>query len=237
MNPDHKLPEVAASDRNRHVSQIESRDIRHPTLNELKGPWRFGEPPLPARGSATRQAFCSRKLAVLLVSAVCLFGVASLSPGKERHDSESGPLTKWKKYENGRFGFVLTYPASLIGSREADNGDGREFHTRDKEFSVAAFAHFFVPDSDDSFEARWQEELDTPDVTITYKKRADSWYVVSGLTKSGTEYYHKLMTKGKNWAAFHVTYPHAKHEKYDPWVERIAKEFVAFREGDYDRLD
>jgi hypothetical protein len=145
--------------------------------------------------------------------------------------------TKWRKYENARFGFVLTYPASLVPSREPDNGDGREFHSRDHEFSVAAMAHFFVPDSGDSLEARWKEELETPNVTITYKKKGDSWYVVSGTTKDGTEYYHKLITQGPNWAAFHITYPQARHQKYAPWVERIEKDFIAFRKGDYDRLD
>ena len=94
---------------------------------------------------------------------------------------------KWKKYSNARFGFVLTYPAPLIAGAEAMNGDGREFHSADGEFSIAAMAHFFVPDSGDSFEKRWQEELDTADVTITYKKKAPNWYVVSGVTKEGTE--------------------------------------------------
>ena len=143
----------------------------------------------------------------------------------------------WKKYANARFGFVLTYPATLIAGQEAMNGDGREFHSKDAEFSLAAFAHFFVPDSGDSFDKRWQEELDTPDVTITYKKKTPNWYVVSGLTKSGTEYYHKLYRKGSSWASFHITYPHAKNKTYDPWVARIEKSFIPFREGDFDRLE
>ena len=82
---------------------------------------------------------------------------------------------KWKTYANARFGFVLAYPPELIAGEEAMNGDGREFHSKNGEFSLAAFAHFFVPDSGDSFEKRWQEELDTPGVTITYKKKAPNW--------------------------------------------------------------
>ena len=148
-----------------------------------------------------------------------------------------GEELKWKKYENGRFGFVLSYPASLSAGPEPTNGGGREFHSADKEFSVASFAHFFVPESGDSFETRWKEELKTPDVTITYKKKTHTWYVVSGVTKDGTEYYHKLYTKGSNWAAFHITYPHAKNKKYDPWVSRIEKSFIPFQEGDFDRLE
>ena len=144
---------------------------------------------------------------------------------------------KWKTYANARFGFVLTYPPNLVAGAEAMNGDGREFHSQDGQFSLAAFAHFFVPESGDSFEKRWQEELSTPDVTITYKKKTPNWYVVSGIAGDGTEYYHKLYRQGANWAAFHITYPHTENKKYDTWVVRIEKSFVPFRKGDFDRLD
>ncbi|CAN5534569.1 hypothetical protein BH20VER3_BH20VER3_07700 [soil metagenome] len=143
----------------------------------------------------------------------------------------------WKKYANARFGFLLTYPATLVAEEESMNGDGRAFHSPDGEFQLTAMAHFFVPDSGDSFEGRWQEELKMPDVTITYKKKTPNWYVVSGVTKGETEFYHKLMRKGANWAAFHITYPHAKNKIYDPWVARIAQKFIPFREGDFDRIE
>src|SRR5215471_4464286 len=76
----------------------------------------------------------------------------------------------WKKYTNPRFGFALTYPPGLVAGPEPTNGGGREFHLPSKEFSVATSAHFFVPDSGDSFDKRWDEELKTADVNITYKK-------------------------------------------------------------------
>ncbi len=148
-----------------------------------------------------------------------------------------GGELQWRKYQNARFGFILTYPKILVAGPEPTNGDGREFHTRDREFSLAAFAHFFVPDTNDSFDKRWEEELETPDVTITYKKKTPNWYVVSGVTRDGTEYYHKLYRKGSSWAAFHITYPQARNKKYDAWVTRIEKSFVPFPPGDFDRID
>ena len=39
-----------------------------------------------------------------------------------------------------------------------------------------------------------------------------------------------------NFASFHITYPHAKAKQYDPWIERIAKEFKPFLKRDYDRV-
>lgn len=144
---------------------------------------------------------------------------------------------KWREYKNGRFGFLLSYPAALIASREPENGAGREFHTADKAFSLSAQAHFLSPDTSETFDSNWNEELNTPGVTITYKKKTKDWYVVSGVTKQGTEYYHKFYAKRGNWVELAMTYPHAQNAKYDKWVEQIAKRFVPFLEGDYDRVE
>jgi len=162
--------------------------------------------------------------------ALFLFFGTLLSPVK---GAEHG----WRQYANARFGFVLTYPDTLVAGREPTNGGGREFHTTDGEFSLAASAHFFVPDSGDSFEKRWEDELASSEGTITYKKKTTDWYVVSGVTKTGTEFYHKLYKQGSNWAAFQITYPHVKANKYDAWVARIEKKFIPFRKGDFDRID
>jgi hypothetical protein len=139
---------------------------------------------------------------------------------------------KWKTYTNARFGFRLAHPSALVESRAPDNGGGQEFHSQDKEFSLAAFAHFVLEDQ--SLETMWKDELKELGDTVTYKKKGDAWFVVSGV-KDGTEYYHKTYVQKRNYAAFQITYPHAKAKQYDPWVERIAKEFVPFLKGDYDR--
>lgn len=138
----------------------------------------------------------------------------------------------WKVYVNGRFGFKISHPASLIASRDPDNGDGRELHTKDKEFSVVAVGHFL---HDATLDSLWEDQLREYGASITYKKKAKDWYVVSGV-KDGTEFYHKLHVKDGNWAELRFTYPHAKAKQYDPWVEKIAKSFVPFLEGDYDRI-
>ena len=142
----------------------------------------------------------------------------------------------WKDYTNARFGFRLRYPAELKASRAPDNGGGREFHTADKEFSVAASAHFLQREDGDSLERRWLDALKAFGRSITYKKKAASWYVVSGVTKDGIAYYHKTHVKDGNWASFDITYPHAKEKTYSPWVTRIEKGFVPFLDGDYDRI-
>jgi len=143
----------------------------------------------------------------------------------------------WKEYVNARFGFKVSRPASLESSREPQNGDGLEFHTADKEFSLMATGHFLMRDDGDSLEKRWEDRLKAHEGTLTYKKKADTWYVISGVSKGGTEYYEKFCTKAGNWAALRMTHPHAKNKLYDPWVEKIVKSFVPFLAGDYDRIE
>jgi hypothetical protein len=145
----------------------------------------------------------------------------------------AGAEEKWKTHTNARFGFRLSHPPGLVASRAPDNGGGQEFHTKDKEFSLASFAHFLQ--EGDTLEKLWAEEVKQLGKAVTYKKKGDSWYVVSGV-KDGTEFYHKTYVKDGNFASFQITYPHAKAKQYDPWVEKIAKGFVPFLAGDYDRV-
>lgn len=141
---------------------------------------------------------------------------------------------KWKSYTNARFGFRLSHPPELIAGRPPDNGGGQEFHTKNEEFSLSAYGHFLMEDN--SLTKMWEEELKERGASVTYQKKGDSWFVVSGV-KGGTEFYHKTFVQDGNVAAFVITYPHAKAKQYDSWVERIAKEFTPFLKGDFDRVE
>lgn len=140
--------------------------------------------------------------------------------------------TTWKEYVNARFGFKMSYPAELVANPDPENGDGREYHTRNKEFSVTGYGHFLV---DTTLNSLWEDDLKEYGSHLTYKRKSATWYVVSGV-KDGQEFYRKVLTKGDNCAVLHFTYPHAKSAQYDPWVEHIVKSFVPFLKGDYDRI-
>lgn len=165
------------------------------------------------------------------IPTLSIFILSSLLLTVQAADTDS------RKYANARFGFVLTCPKELVAGKEPANGAGREFHTSDGEFSVLAQGHFLRKDEGDTFDKRWADELKELGDTVTYKKKAATWFVVSGVTKNGVEFYRKFYAKGSNWVALEITYPHAQNKKYDPWVSKIEKSFVPFREGDFDRLD
>jgi hypothetical protein len=96
----------------------------------------------------------------------------------------------WKREVNGRWGFALTYPSSLIAEPLPENGAGRRYHSADHQvWLFVAGNHTFPEESLDNF---WHEELNTRDKTVTYKFKKDNYYVVSGVNPNGYEFYHKV---------------------------------------------
>jgi hypothetical protein len=144
----------------------------------------------------------------------------------------------WKREINGRWGFALTYPASLIPEPYPTNGAGRNYHSADHEVSLVAMgSHTHLENLKESLESFWQEELGRRGETVTYKLKRANWYVISGVNPNGYEFYHKVFFYPTYWVEFEITYPHALHDRYDPWVERIAHDFVPVLpdNGQYDR--
>lgn len=144
--------------------------------------------------------------------------------------ARSAATESWTSYLNERYGFCLNYPGELVPGKMSESGAGGEFHTPDGEFSVNTEASAFIL-NDESLDARWRSELQVLGKSVTYKQRAATWYVISGVTADGAEYYHKFYTRKRNWVAFWIHYPHAQAAKYEPWVTRIEKSFVPFRRG------
>jgi hypothetical protein len=158
----------------------------------------------------------SRISAVAFV--LCVTG-ASLARAEEE---------KWNACSTPKTQYVLQVPASLIHST-APTATGCSFQTPDGEFTVEAVVQ---PDAaeEETLDSRMQKEIDLLAGTVKYKKKGDTWFVLSGVTPDGTEYYRKLYTKGPQWVTLRITYPHAQNKKYDKWVTRMEKTFIPFAE-------
>ena len=125
--------------------------------------------------------------------------------------------------------YRLQVPATLIHAT-APTATGCSFQTPDGEFTVEAAVLSDAVEKEETIESRMQKEVDLMAGTVTYKKKGDSWFVISGVTPDGTEYYRKHYRNGAQWVTLRITYPHAKNKKYDKWVTRMEKTFVAFAE-------
>lgn len=133
----------------------------------------------------------------------------------------------WKTCSTPKTQFTLQIPASLIHST-APTATGCSFQTPDGEFTVEAVTQTEAAVEGETLESRMQKEVDLLSGTVAHKKRGDDWFVLSGVTADGTEYYRKLFTNGSQWVTLRITFPHAQHKKYERWAKQIDKNFVPF---------
>ncbi len=140
-----------------------------------------------------------------------------------------------KEYANERYGFVLRYPAALSPGVERVDGSGREFHTADGKFKVFAFAEPLTGKPGQEVAQRFAQELRLFGQDVSYQKRGEHWFVVSGVGVNGTEFYSKAYAKNSAVTLFRITYPHAENKTYDAWVTRIEKNFIPSRAADASR--
>lgn len=106
------------------------------------------------------------------------------------------------------------------------------------EVSLVAFgSHTHPGELNESLGNFWKKELADRGSTVNYKLKKNDWYVISGVNTNGYEFYHQVFFYPTYWVEFEITYPHARHDRYDPWVDRIAQDFVPALPGNgsYDR--
>jgi hypothetical protein len=140
----------------------------------------------------------------------------------------TGEEEKWSICSTPQTQYKLQVPDSLIHST-APTATGCTFQTTDGEFTVEAVAQSSDAGAQsETIDARMHKEIDLLAGTVTYQKKGDNWFVLSGVTTDGTEYYRKQFTNGEQWVTLRITYPHMRNKKYDKWVTRIEKTFVPF---------
>ncbi len=145
------------------------------------------------------------------------------SEGEQRNE----PLDErgWKTYQDNRYAF--RYPAGLLTT---SHGNGVvELHSLDREFGMRASAR--INSEKDTVESAWQQGLKEHGHSVTYKRKADGWFVVSGV-EDGKTYYRKQFVSPERTAELVIMYPKSRALVYDPWVTEIQKSFVAYRVPD-----
>src|SRR5437868_1121948 len=147
-----------------------------------------------------------------------LLGAALPSPAEDE---------LWKNCSTPTTDYVLQVPGSLVRST-GPGVTGCTYQSADGEFSVEAAQQADTQNIDE----RMEKELGLLGGTATYQKKGQTWFVLSGVTPDGTEYYRKHLTNGTDWVTLRITYPHSKNKKYDKWVTRIEKSFVAFAKAE-----
>ncbi len=197
--------------------------------------------PRACPGSVFHYHSAMRNPPVLL--ALFLAATAFFSPCRAEEDPEAWQVPVllgkdgWMTYENPRFGFLLPVPPGMKTERPPDNGGGQSFVSADGKVTLVGWGHFNVDDAIAGVDAAYKDELAKEGRTITYKRKTETWYVVSGVNKDGSGFYVKYSADAKYYAGFSIRYPQADEKKYQPWIERIAKEWQARLGKGADTLD
>jgi len=143
-----------------------------------------------------------RSKSQMLLVALCFGAMAATSPDL-------------REYVNEQFGFIFRYPGELVPGATRSDGSGQEFHTPNGEFKVFAFA---VPAGGNPRQVivrSFAEELKMFGDAVSYKRKGDTWFVVSGVNKAGLEFYSKAYANSSAMTLLRITYPHSQNSIYD----------------------
>lgn len=123
-------------------------------------------------------------------------------------------------YVDPRFGFMLTYPADLIG-QESDNGDGMTVSSRDTRLQAWGGNTIDETPTLESVTRRWEAR----GMTVTYRSGGPKAFSVSGIVGGDIVYTRYVVGPG-SYAALQWSYPVAKKAELDAAVTESVRSFV-----------
>lgn len=141
------------------------------------------------------------------------------------------PQEDYSSYCNARFSFCVKYPKSFQKGKEADNGDGAVFTSKDKKTEIRGYGSLAIEDFD-KLEQRFR--LATEKLTVTYKTMKGDWFVFSGTDGSGNIVYQKTAKKKIDYSGdagtpvfqtLRIKYPADQQKNYEGYCKVIAKSF------------
>lgn len=140
------------------------------------------------------------------------------------------PVTIFKKYQNVRFGYEISYPSGLLLPQgEAENGDGQRFASKESDVEMLVWGSYNT--LEESLISNYQRDIrekskDNSDKRVTYKQLKEKYYVVSGYIGEKIFYQKTIhVEKVDAFLTFYISYPIKKKKKYDPLVSKISKSF------------
>lgn len=142
-----------------------------------------------------------------------------------RARTQSNPAAGWPSYVNQRFSYVVDYPSALLRPRrEADNGDGREFHARQGTAVIAVWGEYAQDKSSQRDEALLREP-DCVGRKAAYRLEKPTVQVTSCvLAKGGILYWYSQQRKDII-VTLEATYPDSEKATWDSVVQRMIRSF------------
>jgi len=145
---------------------------------------------------------------------------------------------KYQQYCNERFGFCLDHP-SVLKLHFPENGDGVSLHISDLpnksnntfEITVYGSPHGNMDVAPHTLKGI-MDSAKKRVTKITFQKKKDNWFALSGYIDSGdTIFYEKTYVGKQNSNTLMIEYPKKYKKRFDKVVNRVV---ASFKPGDLD---
>ncbi len=167
----------------------------------------------------------------LLVLGLCLSlgsaANAQPAPGHSTSGNATPGAGSAAMYRNERFGFELTYPATVFMPGESpEKGQGMVFTSRDGAARLLVSAGQNRTGETLSSYRRFVLSKSYPDARIEHAPVRSSWFVLPG-TNGDTMFYERITFRcgGKVIYGWQMTYPVAERKMYDRIVEAVHRSY------------
>lgn len=146
------------------------------------------------------------------------------SPAEVKENVKVDPDTL-AAYENSRFGFKVRYPHGVLFPQgESANGDGQVFASSDAAFMLTAWGERKAEGSsiDELFEYE-SRGLVKPNqkLVVTYKRRKDNWFVVSG-TEGSVGIYRRVQIESDHITRIEMRWPVDQIDRWRSIIEKVS---------------
>jgi hypothetical protein len=163
-----------------------------------------------------KMAHLARRVLLLLT----LIIIAAFPGFSQRETKDDKYWALSEKYCNARFGFCISYPASLQMDRPPENDDGRRF---DNGNGLVVTASGINNVSHDTLKSEMRTASDSFD-RITYRAKGKNWFVLSGRKKDKIIYLKTFIGRG-SVNHLDIEYPVRQKTVYRKVVGNIAGSF------------
>lgn len=128
-------------------------------------------------------------------------------------------------YVNSRFGFKVSYPQGVLFPQgESANGDGQVFTSRDAAFVLTAWGERKAEGSSVeelfAYESRGLVQPN-PNLVVSYKRRKDNWFVVSG-TEGSVGIYRRVQIDSDHITRIEMRWPIDQIDRWRPTIEKVS---------------
>lgn len=137
--------------------------------------------------------------------------------------SQESPSKDWQTYGNSRFEYAIDFPSKLLNpQKEADNGDGRLFYSKNKDTKMTVFASY------NALEEKLENHASDAKKHCNNKQsyfiqKADMFAISCKI--SGKIFYQKTYFKNDIFYNFYIEYPANQQKIWDKIVSKISASF------------